>query len=744
MKMDAILFAALRLEGVRSPWGWLWAVGLVAGAGMLYYTYRGIFLRSEHRLAWWLMGLRAVGLLLLVLMLAKPTWTREHEEVQPGRVAIIIDTSRSMTLPDPTGATRYARATAAVEQIKKALAADTKGPALKVELFDVTGAPLQEVPKEATGDVTDLTRALKRVAARLRSRPVAGIVLISDGVDNTGRPGFADWDDANLPIHTVGFPRSADLDLSVREPQISGPARVHNDLPLDIPVAKVGQPPAEVTVTLRRGKEVLATKVVNLPAGNVEQLVRLTYKPDQPGTFELTAEVTGLAGEKDLTNNAVNFPLVVVADPIRVLYVEGFLRFESKFLKERLGDDPDVGLVSMLRRVSPELAEGGRAKLTEDELKKFDVIVLGDMEGSYLDRTEQQQIVRWLDGKNRSLLLMGGYNSFGPRGFRDTPLASALPVVFATGAESQSEVPFQLRLTDKGQAHPIFTVSADRVINAKLWHETPQLDGMSLVQRAKPGADVLAVNPKVRVDGQPAVAMAAQRAGGGGQVMVLTLDTTWVWSRAPRILGQADNLYGRFWSQTVRWLAGRPLEDKRPLLSVRTEKPIFEAGKKVALKVVRNPRPGTDLTATEMKVEVIDPKGKLVPGLAARFGSADPNVGTVELYPTEAGRYEVAASLTSGGKMLANGSAEFRVRGIDLELSDTSTRPKNLQELSSETLGTYVDIDEAEALVSKINRIEKRQVRTLRSELWDSPLLFVGFLLAVAGEWFLRRMNHLV
>jgi hypothetical protein len=212
----------------------------------------------------------------------------------------------------------------------------------------------------------------------------------------------------------------------------------------------------------------------------------------------------------------------------------------------------------------------------------------------------------------------------------------------------------------------------------------------------------------------------------------------------PRILGQADNLYGRFWSQTVRWLAGRPLDDRRPLLTLSTQRPIFDAGSKVTLRVTRNPRPGTDLGGTETVVEVTDPKGKMVPGLVTRFGSADPNVGTVELYPAEAGRYEVGATLKSAGKVLAYAGGEFRVRGADLELSDTSTKPKNLEELAGETGGTYVDIEDADALAKKINRIERRQPRTLRSEYWDSPLLFVAFLFAVAGEWFLRRLNHLV
>ena len=572
-------------------------------------------------------------------------------------------------------------------------------------------------------------------------------MLISDGVDNTGRPSFLDWEDTGIAIHTIGFPRSVDLDLAVREPQAQRRVIVHNETTVAVPVVKKGQTAVEATVTLKRGREVLASKKVKLPSGDIEQVVSLAYKPDQPGSFELTAAVEGIAAEQDMSNNAVNFPMEVVKDPIRVLYIEGFLRNEFTFLVRHLTEkDPDVALIPAPRRTSPDgpdkqLPDG---ILTPRVLDKIDVVVLGDMAGDYLSGAQYQALLKWLDGKNHSLLVLGGYASFGAGGFRDKPLAQVLPVVFSAAAEPQSEKPFVLKLTDKGQRHPIFVVSSDRVRNSKLWQEAPPLEGMPLVARAKPGADVLAVNPAVQVDGTPAVALAVQRAGGGGQVMVLCPDTTWLWTRLPRLLGQEDTLYSRFWSQTIRFLAGRAMDDSRPLLSVRTERPMYDVNKKVIVRVVRQRRPGTDLTGAEIQVEVTDPKGQPVPGLTPRSSSADPDVSLVSFYPTTAGRYDVAATLKVGGKVLANQAGELRVRGTDLELADAGTRPDNLRALKEATGGTYADIDDADEVAGKITRIERRRTQMTRTEYWDSPWLFAGFLAAVSGEWFLRRRNHLV
>src|SRR5262249_39749618 len=152
----------------------------------------------------------------------------------------------------------------------------TRDGRLEVDFFDITGAPIKELPKEPMADYTDLTKALRQSMGRLRSRPLAGVVLISDGADTSGRPGFQDWEDTGVAIPTVGFPREVELALAVREPQAERRVIVHNETVVQVPVSKKGKPALEATVTLRRGREVLATKKVKLPAGDVEQVVSLT------------------------------------------------------------------------------------------------------------------------------------------------------------------------------------------------------------------------------------------------------------------------------------------------------------------------------------------------------------------------------------------------------------------------------------------------------------------------------------
>ena len=120
--------------------------------------------------------------------------------------------------------------------------------------------------------------------------------------------------------------------------------------------------------------------------------------------------------------------------------------------------------------------------------------------------------MKWLDEKDHALLVLGGYRSFGPDGFRGTPLADALPVVFASGPPYQSEEPFSLELTEEGRRHPIFEISGDRVKDAAAWAVGAAALGDEPGPRGQAGGR--------RPGGRPGRARRRQARRGGGRPAV--------------------------------------------------------------------------------------------------------------------------------------------------------------------------------------------------------------------------------
>jgi len=524
----------------------------------------------------------------------------------------------------------------------------------------------------------------------------------------------------------------------VRPPATIEKVIVNNKVKVSVPIVKSAGGEVTATVSIRRGSDVEITQDVTLGGGDVQQTVDLTFTPSQIGSFVYTATVETDNGERLLANNARHFPLEVEGDSIRVLYVEGFLRFEYRYLKSRLVDDPDVDPLTLVRRANPDRSDETRSLISAERLEKTDLVILGDMDGDFLSPAEYELLTSWLE-TGKALLVLGGYRSFSEGGFVSTPLAGVLPVVFAKQEPRQSEEPFTFELTAIGRQHPIFEVSGDRVKDVAMWNSTPPLLGCGLVERAKDGAEVLAVNPGVEVDGEPVVVIAMGRYGSG-RTMVITADTTWRWTRLTRVVGRSDTLYARFWSQTVRWLTGRELEQRQARLVVSTDKPDYKVGREVRIRAIR----GSDFdTDGEVTVEVTDEAGQRFP-IPVKSNSAEPDTFAGSFYPSAGGRYRIDAGLESGGEMQANQEADFIVFGSELELADTGTNLGLLKSIADRTGGVSVDIANVSELSGRIERRERRYSRVERTEYWNSSWLFLFFLATVSSEWVIRRKQRMV
>src|SRR5439155_6423444 len=141
-----------------------------------------------------------------------------------------------------------------------------RGARLAVDVFDINGGSLKSgIPESPMAGRTDLLRAVKEATRQLRGQLLTGVVVVSDGIDNTGQTNFKDLDDKSVPIHGLGFPesQSSDLDLAVAKPQAPERAIIHNEIRVSVPVTKLGAAAAAATVVLKRGREELASQKVN-------------------------------------------------------------------------------------------------------------------------------------------------------------------------------------------------------------------------------------------------------------------------------------------------------------------------------------------------------------------------------------------------------------------------------------------------------------------------------------------------
>ena len=170
--------------------------------------------------------------------------------------------------------------------------------------------------------------------------------------------------------------------------------------------------------------------------------VALRYTPRTPGEYKVTLRVEPREGELVTTNNEVSTFVTVRAGGINVLYLVGAKRIgggpgqEQRFVRAALAQSPDIVVERRLINYEPpgvditdcwETWRCGSRQTPRTADAPPDVIILDDVDVQGLNAASWQAIAERVR-KGMGLIMLGGYHSFGPGGFRESPLADVLPM----------------------------------------------------------------------------------------------------------------------------------------------------------------------------------------------------------------------------------------------------------------------------------------------------------------------------
>ena len=273
---------------------------------------------------------------------------------------------------------------------------------------------------------------------------------------------------------------------------------------------------------------------------------------------------------------------VAEAKRLKVLLVEGFPRYDYRYVKslfERESDavrgNKSVELEVYLTSAQPDAPKQDRSLIgrfpSADELKKYDLVILGDVDFKSFPKGDQaaEALAKFVKETGGGLLMLAGEQA-NPHAYRETPLNDIMPVICdgppPEPAETSIKESFRPRLTNAGQTHPLFRFSTEETDNAEIWNRLTPLYWYSKGYRRKLSAEVLAVHPE-----RPAEAAAGQSAKeenhplvlqqfvGSGRVLFIGFDDTWRWRMRGSIyltFRPAISMLRPSLAQTWAWRAG--------------------------------------------------------------------------------------------------------------------------------------------------------------------------------------------
>ncbi len=721
------------------------SVLVVLAALFVVWSYRG----AQKRVG--LIVTRLLGAVLVLGFLTEPALQLRIVRKIKNRLAIVVDRSRSMSLASEGGQRRYDAVLAAIEQKKDELKALSE--AHVIEWFDlegpVTPAALSQPP---VAESSDLVTALEKAREAGGGKPLAGIILISDGADNAALEGQergrlsadakARLSRLGAPVSTLRATGAGFKDVSLAELRADEFAFVHNTFEVEVVIEARGFAGATVPVVMKREGEVVSQQSVVLQDGPTT--VSLKSKPDKIGEFVYSVSVPTLSGEAVLENNERSFVLQVIRDKIRVLQVSGRPSWDERFLRQHLKENPNVDLISFFILRTPTDVPGAPEnelslipfpveKLFTTELRSFDVVIFQNFD--YRPYKMRQYLPNIRDAVLQSglgFVMIGGEQSFAGGGYLGTELEEILPLTPDTGDLIASRVAPQL--TEAGRSHPITDLARGTGRNDGVWKGLTGWTTLNRTGALSPQATALALEPSVPgADGRGAPLIAVMDAGQG-RTMAVATDSMWRWRFAQGADGGgAERAYHRFWSNALRWLVRDPEHSR---VRVVPERRRFELTDPVDVSVSvlgqdYQPVPNAHLTLSLEHNGTALATDELTTG---EGGSAKRRYP--ELPP---GAFRITAKASASGRQLGEGQGVFVVEARSVELLRGAPRPDLLAAIADATGGRAADLDTAltdlEIVDPDVVEVDRRR----NLELWDNAWAMVLGVALFAADWALRR-----
>ncbi|MBL4846434.1 MAG: hypothetical protein JKY65_12975 [Planctomycetes bacterium] len=467
----------------------------------------------------------------------------------------------------------------------------------------------------------------------------------------------------------------------------------------------------------------------------------------------LRAEVSADPDEQDLENNKTKPRRVRVIDErIRVLYVEGYPRWEYRYLKNALVRDKHMEVQCLLVSADPEFIQESTSGVVplrrlppKEELLKYHVVILGDVKPEARHRNGEPvfydgalETIRELVKERAGGLLMISGALANPRLYGTTPLKDVLPIEVEEGGFSGGDFrrDFHPRLTREGLTSPLLKLERNDERNRILWEE--KLRGFywyAEVKRAKPAAHVLAVHPRARNKTAP---LFAWHRFGAGTCFWLGVDETWRWRAEV-----GDKYPYRFYGQILRFLSLQSFTRSKRFY-ITTDKRNYDVGTKV--RVTAEVRDEQAAKAPKQEVLIDLPNGQTQP-LILTAVKGEPGNFTATFKPVQTGGYKVYAE--PGERFGANeiASREFDVTLPRLETQEPRMDEAALKRVASESGGRYMRLDGLSEIPDELVELRQRiLVSKKEKNLWEEHRWWVFALLfgILLLEWLGRRAARLL
>ncbi|RYG70265.1 VWA domain-containing protein, partial [bacterium] len=357
-------------------------------------------------------GLRLLLLSLLVAALAGLQFVRFNNDVA---TMFVLDYSDS--IPPATKE-------AALEFVQKAVKAKRKddragivvfGRDAFIELAPSVADNVGKIQTVTSSEFTDIAAAIRLGMASLPDGAQKRLVVLSDGNENLGdaleEALSASSNDISIDVVPLTSPQRREVLLE----RLTMPSEAKIGEPVEVKVVARATQTVDGRIKLFRDGKLLGNRNVRLGAGKNVYTFPQTVTEAGAATFEARLETNKGEDTNAENNRALGF--VNVQGKPRVLLVSNEPDL-TRFLTGALAKE----------KVNVELRGPGGLPSDLRGMQPYDAIVLDNVPAWDLSARQMLSLQSYVRDLGCGLVMVGGESSYGPGGYRSTPVEEALPV----------------------------------------------------------------------------------------------------------------------------------------------------------------------------------------------------------------------------------------------------------------------------------------------------------------------------
>jgi uncharacterized membrane protein len=744
--------------------------------------------------------LRAALLGLALLLLNRPVLTLGQARKEPSVLAVLIDDSISMKVKDVAGAdgkpvsrldavidllggddAKLLRQLSSVHDVR--IYDFSRGPKEIAEIagpttrgsdsgIDKAIAALGDIKPDGNG--TQVVSSLTSVLEDLQGQRLAGVVVLTDGRETPAQAPA----EAIAAVKSFGvnvYPVAVGSDrmpqnIAVQSVTFEDTAFVDDFTNLHVTLRASGyEANHPITLALLRQSthdgQIVRTPVLDEAGSEITKTViaaddkpfdaDLQFKPtsaDIP-VANLVVEAKPQPGEMDDSDNFHPARLDVLDDNISVLYVDGYPRWDYRYLKNSLLRDKTIKVSCLLTSADPSFRQEGSDdpnrpqyqnswRITAfpesmDRLLDYDVVILGDVDPRQFTDAQLQMISDFVSKKGGGFAMVSGPR-WSPQSYRNSPIESLLPVIIthteADDGQSSITQGFRPVLTRAAAHYPIFRLFADWEANEEFVKNHLQpifwyCRGVMI----KPGVGItLAEHPTDLGPDDHKAPILVIGTYGTGRTIFSAIDDSWRWRYYT-----GESVFNTYWVQQLRYLArGRKIGQRK--MSFTADSDVYELGKQVSVRLEPLSPDLIQQLSPPVSVQIIDDAtGQSVRRLDLQREDPSSAVYSGSFTADRIGQFSAKLPHLAD----EDASISFKVATPDMELREPQVDGAFLNRLATDTA---IPLAEAGPRLMGIRSAAKIIPIDTVQPLWNAPLVMVVFVVLITLEWVGRKMVGLV